>query len=127
MSKVKTKKEKKDKASDEGEKLVLFKVAEEQLQTRIYNSTGDNIGKLIEATFDRLDIEVLMSKFIKRKKEEVKDFLKYANSIDPLEKIKARGMLKKNRELEIWSYSDGVGYTLELKKLCEEFKRGRIR
>ncbi len=110
----------------ETEKLTLFKTADEQLKARIHNSKGENIERLIEHTFDRLDIEVLASKFIKAKKKEVVQFLNYAQSIDPLEKIHARELLKKDRELEVWSYSDAIGYKLELNKLCEEFKRGRL-
>lgn len=115
----------KEKMLLEDEKLILFKVAEDQLQVRIYNSKGNNVKNLIEDTFNRLDIESLMPKFIKRKKVAVKEFLRHAQSIDPLDKIKARQMLKKDRELDVWSYSDETGFKLELEKLCEEFKMGR--
>lgn len=111
------------------EKLKMFKVAEEQLQTRIYNSKGSNIDNLINTTFNTLDIETLCPIFTKEKMKDVDKFKVKALSIDPLDRIKAREILKKDRSLEQWTEDTRIGFKIELEKLREEFKatrQGRI-
>lgn len=111
------------------EKLKIFKTAEEQLQTRIHNSKGDNIDGLINTTFNTLDIETLASAFVKERLKEMEAFKVKALSIDPLDRIKAREILKKDRDLEQWTLDKRIGFKLELEKLREEFKatrQGRI-
>lgn len=111
------------------EKLKIFKVAEEQLQVRIHNSKGSNVDNLIHTTFNTLDIETLCPTFTKEKMKDVDKFKTKALSIDPLDRIQAREMLKKDRDLEQWTENKRIGFKIELEKLREEFKatkQGRI-
>lgn len=111
------------------EKLKIFKTAEEQLQSRIYNSKGDNINRLIDITFNTLDIETLASEFIKGRLKEMESFKAKALSIDPIDRIRAREIIKKDRDLEQWTVDKRIGFKLELEKLRDEFKairQGRI-
>lgn len=113
----------------EQEKLKIFKVAEEQLQVRIHNSKGTNVNKLIDTTFNTLDIETLAKGFVKERLKEIEDFKIKALSIDPLDRIKAREILKKDRYIEQWTVDKRIGFKIELEKLREEFKaikQGRI-
>lgn len=111
------------------EKLKIFKTAEEQLQVRIHNSKGSNIDNLINTTFNTLDIETLCPTFAKEKMEDVDKFKTKALSIDPLDRIAAREIIKKDRTLEQWVGDKRIGYKIELEKLREEFRairKGRI-
>ena len=110
---------------DKHEKLKVFKVAEEQLQTRIHNSKGSNIDGLIDTTFNTLDIETLAERFMKVRLMEIQAFKAKALSIDPLDKIAAREMLKKDRTLEQWSASKRIGFKMVLEELREEFRATR--
>ncbi len=113
----------------EDEKLRIFKVAEEQLQVRTHNSKGDNIDSLIDITFDTLDIETLAKRFIKERLKEMEAFKRKVLSLDPIDMIRAREILKKDRDLEGWIIDKRIGVRLELEKLREEFralKQGRI-
>lgn len=109
------------------EKLKLFKVAEEQIQTRIFNKTGHR--KAIIETFNTLDIEVICPEFIKEKKQKAKktrDKIARAGT-DILEQIKLKRMLKEDKTLETWAIADEAGYIEELKKLREEYTKGRTK
>lgn len=113
----------------EDEKLKIFKVAEEQLQDRIHNSKGTAIDRLINVTFNTLDIETLANAFVKEKLKETEAFKTKAFSIDPLDRIHARETLKKDRGLEQWITDKRIGFKIELEKLREEFKalrQGRV-
>lgn len=114
---------------DKHEKLKVFKVAEEQLRTRIYNSKGDNIDGLIDITFNTLDIATLAKRFIKARLLEMQAFKAKAISLDPLDRIAARELLKKDRTLEQWAANKRIGFKMILEELREEFRalrRGRI-
>lgn len=104
------------------ERLNLFKVAQDQLEVRIHNSTGGNVDNLIDIVFKKLDIEFLCPTFIKAKKEEANQFINDALSVDVIKRMRAREAVKKNRDIETWTLGDQIGRMSELKKLGKLFK-----
>ena len=104
------------------EKSRLFKVAADQLEVRVFNSRGNNIGNLINVVFSKLDIETLCPVFITSKKEKASRVINDALSRDVTRRIGARCELKKDKNLELWTISHQEGYKIELEKLRDEFK-----
>ena len=105
------------------EKNALFKAADEQLAARVLNSKGRKVtARLIERTFNSLDIEAIIPVYFGKKNKEIDNIINLKKSENIDDKVSARKKIRADKEVRVWVSSKIAGVEIEREKLCDEFK-----